>query len=451
MRKVMISLMLFSLVFMLLACQNVTTNGTGNNTNIEVTTVTLAHWDAAGSIEAAVLNTVIESFEAANPDINVEVEILSDYENQMGRVMATGNVQDIILVPDGKFGEWVRTGILENLTSYVNASGGDILDLPISAVSRYMYDGTSLGKGDYYAIPKDVSSQVMFVNLDLFAEFGVTLPDETVPMDIYDAREMWMAFADLDENDQPTNDHIYGVAKLDPEGLVWSNGGDFLNASRTAATLTDDAVIEAYGFLVDAINEDYIIPNGTFLSGSNPKALFVQQKAASFVGGRWEVTSFRAINDFNWDVYPIPSFSDYPEVNGWSGSVGYGIFTDSEVKDQAFRVIEYIASRQGQQVMAETGFSVPMYNDEESISVFLAAEEGKLPVNTGLFIHAAQYQPAGLWQYLPGTRWKLRLDEGSAIMFDENMSSRLTASEFLYGINDEITKIIETDYPYLFD
>jgi ABC-type glycerol-3-phosphate transport system substrate-binding protein len=76
----------------------------------------------------------------------------------------------------------------------------------------------------------------------------------------------------------------------------------------------------------------------------------VQQKAASFIDGRWEVTSFQAINDFNWDVYPMPSFSDYPEVNGWSGSVGYDIFTDSEVEDQAFRVIEYIATNYSRRV-----------------------------------------------------------------------------------------------------
>jgi hypothetical protein len=61
--------------------------------------------------------------------------------------------------------------------------------------------------------------------------------------------------------------HVYGDIAVDlATGSAVLKATIMLNGVlTTAATLTDDAVIEIYEFLADAINEDYIISNGTFL------------------------------------------------------------------------------------------------------------------------------------------------------------------------------------------
>ena len=59
-------------------------------------------------------------------------------------------------------------------------------------------------------------------------------------LDPYAALTMWMQFGYLRETVSTdkkgalklADNHIYGLAKLYPEGLIWSNGADYLNEGR---------------------------------------------------------------------------------------------------------------------------------------------------------------------------------------------------------------------------
>ncbi len=416
------------------------------------TVIRLAHWDASGSIEKVVVEQVVKKFEEYHPEVEVEVDIISDYETQMPRIIASGRVHDVFLVPDGNFGQWVKTGGLLNLTEYINNSEEfEIENVYSTAVDRYRWNGKIMGTGDIYALPKDIGPQVMYYNKDLFDEFGVSYPPKDEPMDIYDALEMWKEFGDVHSDGSLGDDHIYGVPQMTPEGLVWSNGGDFLNETRTEATVNTTSVIEAYQFLANAVNTHKIIPSGTASAGTNPKSMFVTQRAATLIDGRWSVATFRNIKDFDWDIAPVPSFSDYPWKNAWSGSVGYAVFKNTNHPDLAYKLVEFFASKEGQRIMASTGFSIPLYNDQETVNAFLESEQGKKPENVEVFLLSAQNQPAGIWQYLPGTRWKTTLDTESSVLFSEDEERRKTASEFLNDINDDLTDIIRTDFPELFN
>lgn len=70
--------------------------------------ITLAHWDSSGSLEGAVLNTVLKQFYATHPDgqkIRVKVEIMGMYEQTMPTILASGDEDkpEIIMMPDGQF------------------------------------------------------------------------------------------------------------------------------------------------------------------------------------------------------------------------------------------------------------------------------------------------------------------------------------------------------------
>ena len=101
--------------------------------------------------------------------------------------------------------------------------------------------------------------------------------------------------------------------------------------------------------------------------------------------------------------------------------------------------------------MAEAGFTAPLYNDEDTINEFIELEKGKMPENTQEFIRAAKYQRAGLWQYLPSTKWKTTLDEHSGAMFNEDPSLRLTPFQFFTDEKNVILNIIKEDFPELFN
>jgi multiple sugar transport system substrate-binding protein len=178
--------------------------------------------------------------------------------------------------------------------------------------------------------------------------------------------------------------------------------------------------------------------------------LFLNGKAACYIEGRSVTTDLRQKATFDWDIAPIPAYTTNQNCNGWSGSVGYAVYKNCAHPDEAFDLAKYFTSKEGQLIMAEAGFTAPLYNDDETMAAFYKLEEGKLPANTGEFIRAATYQRAGLWQYLPSVRWKTTFDEDTGAMFTADPSLRQTPEQFLPDESNRILSIIQDDFPELF-
>ncbi|MBO4540585.1 MAG: sugar ABC transporter substrate-binding protein [Bacilli bacterium] len=421
--------------------------------------LSLYHWDNGGNTETDLVKEVCKEFEKDNPNITVDVEIISSYETQFQNFMASKNVPDVFLVPDGNFGSWVKTGVMLDLQEYWdNTTNIDKEHLAPSALKRYRWNGSTMGSGDLYCVPKDITPYVMYYNKELFDEYGVPYPSPTEIMDPYEAMELWKMFGynrntvrfKTNGEMRLMDDHIYGVAKLYPEGLIWSNGADYLNEARNEALIDSDEFIEAYEYIVEATMEYAVAPTSKVITSTPEKSLFLNGKAACYIEGRSVTTDLRNKASFDWDIAPIPAFPALQQVNGWSGSVGYAVYKDCEHKDEAYHLAEYFTSKRGQIIMAEAGFTAPLYNDEQTMQEFYAIEEGKLPANTGEFIRAAQYQRPGLWQYLPSTRWKTTFDMDTGAMFTEDPSARLTPRQFLTDEKERIEAIIKQDFPELF-
>jgi len=269
-------------------------------------------------------------------------------------------------------------------------------------------------------------------------------------LDPYAAMCMWMQFGyfrDTIKQTNPlklTNDHIYGVAKLYPESLVWSNGGDYLNVSPTNldVTINTPEFIEAYEYLVSAQTEYAVAATSEIITSTSEKTMFINGMAACFIEGRSSTTDLRNKAQFEWDIAPIPAFTKNQNCNGWSGSVGYGVYVNTKHPDEAYLLAEYFTSKEGQFIMAEAGFTAPLYNDEDTINKFIEIEEGRLPANTLEFIRAAQYQRPGLWQYLPSVRWKEYFDVESGAMF----SGVADPKNFMHDFEEKIFEVIKEDF-----
>ena len=422
--------------------------------------LSLYHWDNGGNTETDLVKVVCRKFEEKYPDIKVDVEIISSYETQFQNFMASKNVPDVFCVPDGNFGTWVQTDVMLNLQDYWdNTTNIDKEHLAPSALKRYRWNGKTMGQGDLYCVPKDITPYVMYYNKDLFDEYGVPYPSPTEIMDPYEANEMWKMFGynrgtvGFKRNGELKlkDDHIYGVAKLYPEGLIWSNGADYMNDARNQVLIDSDEFIEAFEYIQEAEMELAVAPTSKVITSTPEKSLFLNGKAACYIEGRSVTTDLRNKATFEWDIAPIPAFPAFQNVNGWSDSVGYAVYKDCAHKDEAYKLAEYFTSKEGQMIMAEAGFTAPLYNDDATMEEFYALEEGKMPANTGEFIRAAQYQKPGLWQYLPSTKWKTTFDEDSGAMFTDDPSRRLTPYQFLTDEKIKIEELVRKEFPQLFE
>lgn len=399
--------------------------------------VTLAHWDSSGALEGAVLNAVLKQFYALHPNgqkIQVKVEIQGMYETTMPTILASNdeNKPEIIMIPDGSFNAWVSqySSQFEKLDPYIAESGFDETQLWDGAVSRYKYKYENnhhvYGEGSVYALPKDVSSNVMFYNKDFFDEKGVDYPvdqnGKSYRMDTDEAKAMWLQLIEGEENQSAVN-RRYALANMFPESMVWSAGSDFLNESRTGF-ITDATQIagfkKAYQYMVDLVDEK-IVPDGSAMAGGSASALFLTGKTACYIGGAYDAAQFRSA-DFDWDITYIPAFEENMNVNGYSGSVGYAMWsgTDPALKELVYSVIEYISSEEAQRIMAEMGFNIPLQKSMAEDEVFIDAQRAKKPYNYEVFLESLRYQPSGTWRYCQNNAWRRALDTEAAKLYQDN-------------------------------
>lgn len=402
----------------------------------EATTIRVATWDSAGvSVERNVMDIIVQAFNNRYPNIAIEYEVMSNYETNYQGNIATGNLHDVFLVSDGVFGNWVTGGMLENLEPYISASELIVRDeMHKSVVDRYCYNSKTgiAGSGDQYTIARDISSFVMYYNKDYFDEMNVPYPASDRIMTIEEGIEMWKK---LTKRNSDGEIEVYGSSAHDICGLVWSAGGDFLNPERTAFP-TDAATIEGlkkgFQFVQDSYYVHEIVPTVAL----DAITMFTMQKVATCIAGSWNINACRSL-DFNWDIAYIPAFSENPGANNWSGSCGYSIYSKSQKKAAAWKFVEYIGSKECQEILMATGTQIPIYELLENDVV--ARETALGPANYEVLIKSATTQPAGRWTYLKNHQWyELGYDLLSADLLHSEADQRWTVEKYL----DECKKVV---------
>ena len=131
------------------------------------------------------------------------------------------------------------------------------------------------------------------------------------------------------------------------------------------------------------------------------------------------------------------------QKNCWSGSIGYAVYSGAENKVAAWKLVEYIASREGQELLAASGFAIPIYNSLATDERIVERELSLGPQNYQVFIESAQHQPAGTHTWLSSNRWRMdSYDALSAQLFAVDPSSRISVDEFLEDVKEKVNSIL---------
>ncbi|HYH04490.1 MAG TPA: sugar ABC transporter substrate-binding protein, partial [Bacillota bacterium] len=198
---------------------------------------------------------VIKSFEKANPDVKVKLILTSndEYTTKIQAAIAARKMPDVFYINPGDVKAWVNAGLLLDITKYVENSKLISLDNMWSlGVNKYRYDGKMVGRGALYGLPKDLGPFALGYNKTMYKKAGVPLPDNDKP---YTFSEFVKVCKQLTKD---TN----GDGKLDQWGtgfnvwwslqpFVWSNGGDWLDKTRTKVAINSPKFIEALQYFAD--------------------------------------------------------------------------------------------------------------------------------------------------------------------------------------------------------
>ncbi|MBQ7450035.1 extracellular solute-binding protein [bacterium] len=122
-------------------------------------------------------------------------------------------------------------------------------------------------------------------------------------------------------------------------------------------TIADKASTDALQKLSDKINEEGLGANKEQISLSPCAQLFMNQKTAMFVSGRWSVPKLNSNPKLKYGVLPFPKGQSkyYIPLN----SSGWAVYKNSKNKDAAIDFVKYISSDENIEKMVNSGLITP--------------------------------------------------------------------------------------------
>ncbi|MFN8419948.1 MAG: extracellular solute-binding protein [Anaerolineae bacterium] len=153
--------------------------------------------------EQQIFQTVFDSYQKANPNVTVEYINVppGEFLQKLQTLAAADDLPDVFYMADGWFGGWVSRGLLLPIQDLVPAD--ELKDVWPAAIARYSYDGTVVGQGTLYGLPKDLGPFVMVYNKDLFDKHGVAYPATDGSWTWDKALEDYKKLTEFDANGNP--------------------------------------------------------------------------------------------------------------------------------------------------------------------------------------------------------------------------------------------------------
>lgn len=394
-----------------------------------------------GPEEKDTFTRLVNEFMRENPDIKVRYVIVpQNYMQKLQIMMAGGTPPDVFYIPDGDFPAFVVKQTMEPLTKYIEQSQVfKTEEIWPSALSRYRYDGKSLGTGDLYAVPKDIGPFAMFYNKDLFRKAGLPFPSAGTPMTWDEAIRVWKALT-IEDKRHPGVIDQFGVAGFTWESAVWSLGGEVLSKDGRRFVMPDDPKsVEGFQWVVDLAIKQKCAPSPRQARSFDPGPMFDTGKLACLIAGRWNVPHYRTLN-FDWDVAPIPVNPKTRRLAGWSGSVGLAMSRTCRNKEAAWRFLEFLGGPRGQSVQSETGFQIPNQMKLAYTDVFL--QRDKRPQHAEVFIPAALAQRPGIHTLAPTNEWLNEFTQRATPIWE----GRISAAEGLKQMQPYVQKGLDNSW-----
>jgi multiple sugar transport system substrate-binding protein len=333
--------------------QGATNQKSGEATTEEITTIEVWTQDRHDS---EYVQAKIEEYNETNTDgILISLNVVTDdYENMLALAYAGGTAPDIASTPVA-LNTFADTGMIIPLNEYIDS---DETYQKVNAPYKNAYEGLNSKDGNIYYVYSGMRSGVRVqYNKTLLEEAGYT----EIPEKLEDYIEMAKDIT------------VKGSGET--FGIGFTSSSPFERLLEMSAQVSGvyyyDYVNGRYDFsgykdILELgqrfISEDIAYPDQQGVD--NMRALFAQGEFALWSNASQEAGVFTSqipITDFEWGVGTVPSLTG--EVNGalqTNPSKAYAIFSSSEHKDKAWKVIQYFQSEEFIKGYLEEGYSLPI-------------------------------------------------------------------------------------------
>jgi multiple sugar transport system substrate-binding protein len=333
-----------------------------------------------------VSNTIDESLEGVTLEYEAGTSETSSYQDVLKTEIASGTAPDVFWIPGTDVADFVERGLLLDLREYASASEDYSDEAFYPGPMEYLTFDPESGEsgGPLWGLPRDVSTMVLYLNMDLINEAGA--PD---PRELAEAGEWnWDSFLEVAQAVTDLGGGIKGYGQnawWGPYGY-WINaaGGSFFNEDRTACAVDSPEAVQGLEFFSSLYNQyDVAVPYG-----EDAEPPFLAGQVGMFQNGRWATPGVRSGADFTYDVVKLPDGPGGP--SNWLFWGAYAVNADTEHPEEAWQLVQQLTSTETQQTIAELGANIPSRVDEEAQEQFLSFTP---PENTQAFLQGLEEDP----------------------------------------------------------
>ncbi len=270
-------------------------------------------WSLFTGGDGEFFDAIIDEFNRTHTDIQLKNDTVKfdDYYTKLTAALAAGNAPDMIVCHQGNLLNYVPNGQLLALDEYLKAN-----NFPVEDFVDAPFDACNFG-GKQYAIPLDVHPIIMYVNMDILAEAGITEIPQTMEEMIADGVKIQQKTGKMgiDIDNTTAVYKAYTLTRLF-FSFMYQQGGSFLTADNKAANFNNEYGYKALEALQSMVQVYKTTPAG--LDYDTAMNEFKLGEAAFYFNGVWATGTLEQQKGLNFVAIPIPGLMGKPAA--WSGS-----------------------------------------------------------------------------------------------------------------------------------
>ncbi len=308
-------------------------------------------WDEG---QRAGLEKIMEAF-TAKTGIEAEIQVIgwNDYWTLLASGASGGQLPDVFWMHSNESQKYMENDILLDLTDKIAKSEDiDLANYPDQIMGLYTLNDK------YYAVPKDIDTIALWYNKTMFDEAGIEYPNENWTYD-----DLYEAAKKLTKADGS----VYGISSNVDQNqtgyynYIYSNGGSVISDDKTKSMWNDPKTVEAME-LYGKMAKEKIMPPLEVMSENKDHVLFQSGKVAMITTGSWMLAGFKE-NDYmkkNCDIAVMPKAKDGHRASIYNG-LGWAAAANTEHPEEAWRLLEYLGSKEAQEMQAKLGVTMSAY------------------------------------------------------------------------------------------
>ncbi|KQR39148.1 ABC transporter substrate-binding protein [Microbacterium sp. Leaf159] len=308
---------------------------------------------------------LIDEFEDANPGITVKL-VSGPYastKEQLFAGAASGTMPDVVGLDGAWVNDFASQGVIADLTALMKENDYDDSEL----ASQIQVDGST------YMIPVVNFVYPMFTNDTLLADAGVSAPP-TTRTEFADAASKVSALGgDVSGWVLPLSLEAPNGVQNDVMSWVWASGGSMLKDGQP--DLTNGDVTSAVDF-IGGMWDDGSIASGSFTMKEQDKVEeFTNGRVGMMIDSLAHINLIRETNpDLKFSISALPAEDGYDGERGIPyASWGIGVAENSEHKDAAFKLVEFLMSEQTNSELSTMAKAFP--GNSKSVPDFVNDDE----------------------------------------------------------------------------